>query len=99
MTPTKLFFKKVTKELMGDKYWAKVYFNDEKFIWIPALIEQALIAQAVVECERIKYQYLENPEDMPKKFIIGAIDGEDVFDLSHEFKLTHTNAFKRIYFP
>ena len=44
-------------ELIGNKLWAKVYF-DNGTEWVPALWEQGYIAYAVVKCEEKKYKNL-----------------------------------------
>jgi hypothetical protein len=90
--------REIIVEKMGDKNWVVVYF-DNGTKWVPALIEQAIIAQLVVECERMKYGHglARDAMIMPLEFLTQAIQGANIRALSKEYKLTHTNAFKKFF--
>ena len=88
------FINRIEIEKLNDKFWLVVYFENGTR-WIPALVEQGIIAQKIALCEKIKYTNLKwGAEKMPTQFIIRAIKGEEVCALAYEFKLTHTRAYK-----
>lgn len=92
-----IFIKDIRIETIGDKLWLAVYF-DNGTKWIPALIEQALVAQKVAQCERTKYPNLDHDAAaLPMEFLRRAIEGECVCALAFEkkFSLGHTGAYKR----
>jgi len=89
-----IYVEKISIEKIGDKLWVLVRFNNNT-IWIPALMEQALIAQYVVNCEKAKYPNVSDPARMPKEFLSRAIKGENVYLLASIFNLTHTNSFRK----
>ena len=91
----RIIIEKIEIEKLKDKFWVVVYFNNGT-IWIPALIEQALLAQKVARCEKIKYKSLDHdPENMVVTFFERAIKGENVCALANEFKLIHTRAYEK----
>lgn len=91
----KRFIEEIKIEKVGEKLWTLVRFNDGK-IWIPALIEQGILAQDVANCELTKYgNSIRNPKRMPGEFLIRAIKGENICMLAHIYKLTHTRAYKK----
>lgn len=81
---------------MGDKSWVVVYFNNGDR-WVPALLEQALIAQYVVNCEKQKYKNLPDPVIMPRNFLLESINGANIKLLAEKYKLTHTKAYTRLF--
>ncbi len=88
------FINRIKIEKLNGKFWLVVYFENGTR-WTPALMEQGLIAQKVALCEKLKYKNLKWPaEKMPSQFIVRAMKGEEVCALAHEFKLTHTRAYK-----
>jgi hypothetical protein len=92
-----ILIEEITIEKIDDKFWAVVYFNDNTK-WVPALIEQALLAQKVAQCERMKYLNLRwDPALLPMEFLQRAIKGECVCALAYEkkFNLQHTRAYKK----
>ena len=89
------FIDRIEIEKLNGKFWLVVYFENGTR-WVPALVEQGLIAQKVALCEKIKYVNLKwSAEKMPTQFIIRAIKGEDICALAYEFKLTHTRAYEK----
>jgi len=82
-------------ESCSKKPWVVVYFENGTR-WVPALIEQGLIAQKVALCEKMKYPDLKwSAEEMPAQFIAKAIKGGDICTLAYEYNLTHTRAYKK----
>ena len=83
-------------EKIGNKFWTSVYFNNGT-IWVPALWEQAFIAQQVVVCERIKYPNLSwDAASMPIEFITKAMNGQNIEGLCHQYGLIKQGSFSRI---
>lgn len=89
------FINRIEIEKLNGKFWLVVYFENGTR-WVPALVEQGLIAQKVAICEKIKYPNLKHsPEKMPTEFLKRSLKGENICALSNEFDLTHTRAYKK----
>ena len=88
-----LIIKDIRIEELQNKPWCVIEFENG-CIWVPALAEQAVIAQKVIQCEKVKYKR-ESAEKMPIEFIYRAMKGENICALCNKFKLTHTRAYKK----
>ena len=88
---------------LGGKFWTHVYF-DNGTLWIPAVWEQAMLAQMAVICERIKYPDLGwDAGAMPTEFITRAMEGQNIDALCHdrdargrEFGLYKSSSYARL---
>ena len=79
-------------EHMGDKLWAKVYF-DNGTEWVPALWEQGYIAYAVAKCEEIKYKNLKwDAKNKPRDYLIQCLNAkskEEIIEITKRFQLEY----------
>ena len=79
-------------ELIGNKLWARVYF-DNGTEWIPALWEQGYIAYAVVKCEEKKYKSLKwDAKDKPRDYLIACINAkteDEIIKITEKFELDY----------
>lgn len=81
----KLFVKRISTEVMGNKFWVKVYFNDGSLLWVPRLEEVAEIAQKIGICEQNKYPHGKGKK-VPAEFLFRATMGESIKGLLFEKK-------------
>jgi len=77
-------------EKVGNKLWAKVYFDSGQY-WIPALWEQGYIAYAVAKCEEEKYPNLPwDAKIKPAEYIAKCLKAEnenELIELTEEYGL------------